>query len=94
MGWVVVLWRVVGGGRRVELPAPPRPKDIFGEAVGWGSVRRTGILSGSMALGRDMLFGGDGDDGGDMNMCGGVKKMCVLSCAGWGVLQRICFLCK
>lgn len=43
--WVVVLWREVGGGRRVELPAPPRPNDIFWEAVGWGSVRRTGILS-------------------------------------------------
>jgi len=28
-----VLWRDVGGGRRVELPAPPRPKVILVEMV-------------------------------------------------------------
>lgn len=48
---VVVVRRevtvVVGGsgcGGRVALPAPPRPKVILGEAVGWGSERRMGII--------------------------------------------------
>ena len=41
----VVPVRVQGGGGRVALPAPPRPKVILVEAVGCGSVRRIGITS-------------------------------------------------
>ena len=39
----VVVVRLEGGGGRVLLPAPPRPKVILWEAVGWGSVRRMGM---------------------------------------------------
>jgi len=63
----VVLGREVGGGRRVELPAPPRPKVILGEAVGWGSVRRRGILGVLVVVvGMVVLVGGCGGDWGEV----------------------------
>ena len=37
------MGRKVGGGGRVEFPAPPRPKVILVEVVGCGSLTRIGI---------------------------------------------------
>lgn len=62
----MVLWRDVGGGRRVELPAPPRPKVILGEAVGWGSVKRRGILGVLVVVEMVVLVGGCGGHWGEV----------------------------
>ena len=44
----VLALRVEGGGGRVLLPAPPRPKVILVAAVGCGSVKQTGITGGML----------------------------------------------